>query len=194
MPAAICGLACSGDDPGAAVAAGPTAPRADFVRNCASRVEGGTSRTNRRRDLIAGAIVFRGIRESASIARSTPNFFRAPRGRAVIVKTVTEVAAGKRVLVFVPPQGRRDVRLFYDATKSQSRGTARFADSQRAVAFMGCDRDEPSHSGSGTVGRVTQFNGGFVIARPTCLVVGVVEGSQRAPRIYRLPFGRSCAR
>jgi hypothetical protein len=144
-------------------------PVEPFVRDCASRVEGGRLRPDLARDVRVGPVIFYGLREAA--AAPMRDFAAPPRlGRAW--KTVTEVRAATRVTVTISPPDRRAAVLLYGNFDRMNRqGMWKLTDGAAAVRFEACPPDQPRFSGRGPVGRRTQFNGGFLTNGARCIVV-----------------------
>src|SRR3954471_17039293 len=75
-------------------------PKADLVRDCDSRVEGGHVPSSPRGDLDAGPIVFYGLRSAGREALRDPRHaFQTEKGEYPPVKTITEAAASTVVTV-----------------------------------------------------------------------------------------------
>ena len=160
--------------------------QATFTRDCASRVEGGALRPNARTDVIAGPVIFYGLRDAARLPAS---MLAGRHGRFRPWKAVTEVAHGREVTLAIPSRLRKRVALVY-----RFRGGAGFgyklSEGDPAIRFRPCAPTEPRRSGRGTVGSRTQFNGGFVVARPTCVELHVaIRGRVRDLR-RTVSFGK----
>ena len=161
--------------------------RADTVRECPTRIEGPRLRPGPD-DVVAGPIVFYGLRDAAN----DPSYYREiGRGRYQSFKTVTEVEANAVVTVAVPP-GERDLALNYIGRLPF---IARLSDLDRTVEFRACASSHLRFSGRGRVGPRTQFNGGFTSAGPGCRTFYVFPGQDAEPIQLRLGFGtrrRTC--
>jgi hypothetical protein len=160
-----------------------------FTRDCGSRVEDGTLRPNRRRDVIAGPLVLYGLREAA---RAPASSFRGRYGRHQPWKAVTEVAHGSDVLVQIQQRYRGRVSLLYRFPGGDRSGY-RLSDGDLAVRFKPCPPSEPRRLGRGTVGSRTQFNGGFVVAGPQCVELRVAVAGRPREIHRRVSFGTSSA-
>jgi hypothetical protein len=160
-----------------------------FTRDCGSRVEDGTLRPNRRRDVIAGPLVLYGLREAA---RAPASSFRGRYGRHQPWKAVTEVAHGSDVLVQIQQRYRGRVSLLYRFPGGDRSGY-RLSDGDLAVRFKPCPLSKPRRLGRGTVGSRTQFNGGFVVAGPQCVELRVAVAGRPREIHRRVSFGTSSA-
>jgi hypothetical protein len=171
--------------------AGP--PRADAVRNCASRVEGGHLRTSGRRDLLAGPIVFYGLRSAGADALRDPaHAFQTKKGEYPPLKVITEVAANSVVTVSIPPGDRRQAALLYRFRGGYRALGYRISDGQRVVRFESCPQNRRRFSSRGVVGPRTQYNGGFVFSEPQCVRLDVfVDGRSRR---YTVAYGVRASR
>jgi hypothetical protein len=160
-----------------------------FTRDCESRVEDGTLRPNRRRDVIAGPLVLYGLREAAKAPASS---FNGRHGRYPPWKAVTEVAHGNDVLLRVQRRYRGKVSLLY-RFRGGARAGYKLSDGDLAVRFKPCPPDEPRRLGRGTVGSRTQFNGGFVVAGSQCVELRVAVAGRPGEIRRRVAFGTRSA-
>jgi hypothetical protein len=162
----------------------PQPPRADTLRDCATRIEGRRLRPGPH-DVVAGPIVFFGLRAAA---RQPPSDYRdRGRGRYASFKTVTQVEANAVVTLAVP-EGEQDLALNFEHERLPA--VAQLSELQRAVQFRACDRSEPSLSpGGGPVGPRTQFNGGFAPAGPGCRSIDVFPQPGAEPIRLSVGFG-----
>jgi hypothetical protein len=172
--------------------AGSTRP--ELVRDCASRVEGRRLTANRRVDLVAGPIIFYGLREWGRVARARPaEAFRSRAGEYAPIKTITEVRADSVVTVAVAPADQRQVALLYRWRGGRRVFGFRLSEGQHVVQFRSCPASHRRFRGRGRVGPRTQYNGGFLFAGPQCLRLDVIVDGGRRPHRYVLPIGRSHA-
>lgn len=157
-------------------------PRADTVRDCATRIEGGRLRPGPH-DVVAGPIVFYGLRDAV---RYPSDYRDQGDGRYVSFKTVTEVEANAVVTVAVAP-GEHNLALNYEHARLPT--ITRLSELQRTVEFRACAPSHPRFSGRGRVGPRTQFNGGFASAGPGCRTFYVFSGQDTEPIRLRVGFG-----
>jgi hypothetical protein len=166
--------------------------RPDLVRDCASRVEGRRLTPNRRVDLIAGPIIFYGLRKWGRVARARPSeAFRSRAGEYAPIKTITEVRADSVVTVAVTPADRRHAALLYRWRGGRRMFGFRLSEGQRVVQFRSCPAGHRRFRGRGRVGPRTQYSGGFLFAGPQCLRLDVIVNGARQRHV--LPIGRSHA-
>jgi hypothetical protein len=162
-----------------------TLGKATFTRDCESRVEGGTLKPNARTDVIAGPLILYGLRDAARIPAP---MLRGRRGRFRPWKAVTEVAHDHEVTLAIPPRFRKRVALLYRFGGGTRLGY-KLSEGDPAVRFKPCAPNEPRRSGRGTVGPRTQFNGGFVVAGPTCVELHVAMAGRVRDIRRRVSFG-----
>jgi hypothetical protein len=162
-----------------------TLAKATLTRECESRVEGGTLKPNAHTDVIAGPLTLYGLRDAAGIPAS---MLRGRHGRFPPWKVLAEVAYGDEITLAIPSRYRQRVALLY-RFRGGTRLGYKLSEGDLAVRFKPCAPNEPRHSGPGTVGSRTQFNGGFVVAGATCVELHVaIPGRVRDIR-RRVSFG-----
>jgi hypothetical protein len=153
----------------------PASPDAGvFVRSCESSVLGDLGAGWRKDAVIAGPVAFVGARGY----EDDPNRSFVARGpRMATAHKVLAVVVGDRpVIVSVQT---RDAALFYDPSKWGQSNDVAFRRGDEVTRFEPC---------IGVTQRSTQFNGGFLVRRPTCVAVRVqIEGGRA--RVVSLSFG-----
>jgi hypothetical protein len=162
---------------GPSIASPDSSPSPDagvFVRSCESSVSGDLGAGWRRDAVLAGPVAFVGARGYADdpkrlfLARD-PEMARAQKVLAV-VDGDTPVVISLRT---------RDAALFYDPTEWGQSNRVPFGRGDEVTKFEPCIEDDQ---------KSTQFNGGFLVRRPTCVEVRVrIEGEQ--PTVASLSFG-----
>jgi hypothetical protein len=178
---------------GGAAAPARGVPTPQAVRDCASRVEGGRLSPRPRQDLVAGPIVFYGLRDANRVALRRPSeAFETKNGEYKSVKTITEVRADTKVTVAIAPTDRKRATLFYGLPFPSGRRALGFRldEGQAVVRFESCPANHRRFSGHGVVGPRTQFNGGFLFTEPQCYRLDVYNGTNGAVRRYVEPYGR----
>lgn len=164
----------------------------EVVRDCASRVEGRRLTPEPREDLVAGPIVFYGLREWGRAAEANPSeAFRSRADEYAPIKTITDVPADSVVTVAVAPADQQRAALVYRWRGGRRVFGFRLSEGQRIVQFRSCPADHRRFRGRGRVGPRTQYNGGFLFAGPQCLHLDVFTKGRRNPRRYVVPIGRS---
>jgi len=161
------------------------------VRTCRDRVEGapGLPTFEKREDFVAGAVVFDGLRGEARRARKDPSAVAERYGRGEgALKVLAGVRAGTRMRLRVAPSSRGFVGFVYGPPTNLRGARDTLAESERAVEFRGCPKDQRRRDGRGAVGARTWFAGGFVVAETRCLSLLVSVG-RKAERRYELAFG-----
>jgi hypothetical protein len=145
-----------------------------FVRTCESSVSGDLGAAWRADAVLAGPVAFLGARgykddpERLFLARN-PGMARAQ-------KVLVVVAGDRPVAVSVQT---RDAALFYDPSKWGQSNRVPFRHGDEVTRFEPCTEDSQ---------RGTQFNGGFLVRRATCVQVRVqIEGEE--PTVASLSFG-----
>jgi hypothetical protein len=84
------------------------------------------------------------------------------------------------------------VTLDYDSFKG-THFFPRLSDGVAAVRFVACGGDEKPLSPTHSLRRETQFNGGIIALRPSCVDLDVFIDSRDTPERVTLPFGaRNC--
>lgn len=137
------------------------------VRECDSRAEGGApvKSLTRPGDVRIGPVAFFGLARLA--ARSELERFRS--GTVYTVKTPAFVRAGRVVVVRVAPRAQKLASLSF----APGSNLGSVAGGAPAVRFEACPRSEPAFSYRGTVGPVTAFAGGFIVAQPACVPLDI---------------------
>jgi hypothetical protein len=164
-----------------------TAPPAAFVRECGTDVYGdlGSRRRWQPRSILVGPFAFVWIRDAAQAPRSR----RAYQAQQVAFKILALVKRGHEVTVTVPVSERRHVALGYDPSKWSEPPTV--ANGERMVTFRACEREG---AGSSSWRRATQFNGGILVPRPHCVLLGVRVGERGPVRRIKAAFGKGACR
>jgi hypothetical protein len=153
----------------------PASPGAGaFVRSCESSVFGDLGAGWRKDAVLAGPVAFVGARGYEDDPKRS---FVARGARMATAQKVLAVVAGDRpVTVSVQT---RDAALFYDPSKWGQSNHVAFRRGDEVTRFEPC---------IGVTQRSTQFNGGFLVHRPTCVAVRVqIEGGRA--RVVSLSFG-----
>lgn len=160
-----------------------------LLRTCRERVDAQRP-TRTSRDIDAGPVTFNGLNEAAALPAGD---FQPLRGRYLVLKAVTEVDASKKVRITIAPQDRGHASLLYDQRRYRDDGRYRLDDGLPSVRLHACAKDQPSSIADRSVGPTTQFNGGFIVTRPSCVRVQVsVEGSPKTTsRTIRFGVARS---
>jgi hypothetical protein len=145
-----------------------------FVRSCESSVFGDLGAGWRKDAVIAGPLAFVGARGYEDDPKRL--FFARKPGMATAQKVLAVVVGDRPVLVSVQ---RPNAALFYDPSKWGQSNHVALRRGDEATRFEPCTADSQ---------RSTQFNGGFLVRRPTCVPVKVqIEGGQAT--IVSLSFG-----
>lgn len=148
-----------------------------FVRTCDTSVYGELGSGWRTASVIGGPLAFVRVRgyeyaRVRDLGRGGPPF---------VLKVLAVVNGDMPVTLTIPARLRSRAALLYDPALFD-RGPRALRDRIGAVTLEPCGGDQPS----------TQFNGGFVIAGPTCLPLHVSWGTGQE-RIA-LPLGGACPR
>jgi hypothetical protein len=145
-----------------------------FVRSCESSVFGDLGADWRKDAVLAGPVAFVGARGYEDDPKRS---FVARGPRMATAQKVLAVVVGDRpVIVSVQT---RDAALFYDPSKWGQSNHVAFRRGDEVTRFEPCIGDAQ---------RSTQFNGGFLVRRPTCVAVRVqIEGGRA--RVVLLSFG-----
>jgi hypothetical protein len=152
---------------------------------------------NRRDDLLAGPLIFYGLRNANRAALRHPSeAFRTVDGEYPPLKIIAEVRANALATVSIARRDRERARLVFGLPfpRGKRRLGLRLEEGQIAVRFEGCTPSQGRFSSAGAVGRRTQFNGGFLFTRPQCLRILVYDHLARRRRRYIAPYGRPPAR
>jgi len=182
-------LAACEDEPSAAPPSGVIVP-------CGKRVEGppGLPKLERRRDVITSGIVFYGLREEARRARRRPEGVARRYANGIgAIKVLVGVWSGLRTRVTLERQSRRSAGLAYGPSPEPRSPRNTLDVSERTVEFRACPNDKPRFSGGGVVGPLTQFSGGFLVARAHCMRLRIAvagHGVRRVALGYGVPPGR----
>jgi hypothetical protein len=172
---ANCTSGTSEEAPSAGEGDPPASPDADvFVRSCESSVFGDLGAGWRKDAVLAGPVAFVGARGYEDDPKRS---FVARGPRMATAQKVLAVVVGDRpVIVSVQT---RDAALFYDPSKWGQSNHVAFRRGDEVTRFEPCIGDAQ---------RSTQFNGGFLVRRPTCVAVRVqIEGGRA--RVVLLSFG-----
>jgi hypothetical protein len=156
-------------------------PSPQFARNCAESIEGGFLRPDSRFDVVVGPLTFHGLREASDLPRDS---FAPRRGRYLAIKTVTSVRNDQRVVIAIKGSDRSSASLLYDNARFREDGRYLRSDGVSTVRLTACSRREPASDS-----RATQFNGGFVVTRASCVRVLVFVNGEHRPREVSIPFG-----
>ncbi len=179
----------AGADSGAAsrsAVASVTQTGPGIVRTCASRVDGAGTPGGSGGSIGARGIRFTDLRAAALLRASD---LAPTRRRYLAYKTVTEVDASRKVIVTIAAGSRRYARLLYDPSHFRDDGRYLLTDGQTSVTFVACARDQPTTTGSGTVGAKTQFNGGFIVAGRRCVSMLITSSGDPRPAHVVAQFG-----
>jgi hypothetical protein len=146
----------------------------DFVRTCDSSVSGALGPGWRAGAMLAGPLAFVGARGYEDDPKGL--FLARKRGMARAQKILAVVAGDTPVVVSVQT---RDAALFYDPSKWGQSNRVPFRRGDEVTRFEPCTEDGQ---------RGTQFNGGFLVRRATCVQVRVqIEAED--PMVGSLSFG-----
>jgi len=160
----------------AALAAAAAAPaQRDLpTRDCSTRIEAGSGPIAfPRRGLVVGPVAL------SAVDASRIRLYRDDSGR-YFAKSALLIKAGHTASLAVPPPFRGLMLLAHARPEPAP-----------LVRFEACRPETRAFSYDGTVGRVTAFNGGFVLTRPGCYPLDIRVDGGGATRV-RLPFGRPC--
>ena len=172
---ANCTSGTSEEAPSAEEGHSPASPDAGaFIRPCESSVFGDLGAGWRGDAVLAGPVAFVGARGYEDDPKRS---FVAHGPRMATAHKVLAVVVGDRpVIVSVQT---RDAALFYDPSKWGQSNHVAFRRGDEVTRFEPCIGDAQ---------RSTQFNGGFLVRRPTCVAVRVqIEGGRA--RVVSLSFG-----
>ena len=182
-------LAACEDQPSAAPPSGVVVP-------CGKRVEGppGLPKLERRRDVITSGIVFYGLRGEARRMRRRPEVVARRYANGIgAVKVLVGVWSGLRTRVTLEGESRRSAGLMYGPSPEPRRPRNTLDVTERTVEFRACPNDEPRFSRGGVVGPITQFSGGFLVARAHCMRLRIAVAGYGVRRLalgYGVPPGR----
>ncbi len=182
-------LAACEDEPSAAPPSGVVVP-------CGKRVEGppGLPELKRRRDVITSGIVFYDLRAEARRARRRPEGVARRYTNGIgAIKVLVGVWSGLRTRVTLEGESRWHAGLIYGPSPEPRLPRNRLDVTERAVEFRACPNDKPRFSGGGVVGPLTQFAGGFLVARAHCVRLRIAVAGQGVRRValgYGVPPGR----
>jgi hypothetical protein len=144
------------------------------VRSCDSSVSGDLGADWRRDAVLAGPVAFVGARGYEDDPKRL--FFADDPAMARAQKVLAVVDGGRPVVVSVQ---MRDAALFYDPSKWGQSNRVAFRRGDAVTRFEPC---------LGADQLPTQFNGGFLVRRPICVLVEVrVEDEE--PILVSLSFG-----
>lgn len=157
-----------------------------FARACGSDVYGdlGPPRRWQPPSILLGALAFVWIREAAHTTAA--NIRRAYRAGQGAFKILALVKLGHEVTVSVPAREWRHVALLYDRSKFNRSQTV--ANGERAVTFRACPR---ARRGSNLWSRATQFNGGIIVDRRSCVTLEIRDGRHGLTRRISVSFGQN---
>jgi hypothetical protein len=154
-----------------------------FVRTCESKVSGGLGKGWRKDKsaLVVGPIA---LLYPGDYADALKRLFARHGAGYSSQKVLVVVRRGAGVNVAIAPAASRVASLLYDPSGFKDTNSYQVSDGEPAVTFQAC-------GGGGT--RFTQFNGGFIVAGPRCVPIGIRTGSD-APMRRVLSFGKGhCA-
>jgi hypothetical protein len=136
-----------------------------FVRSCESSVFGDLGTGWRKDAVLAGPVAFVGAGGYADDPKEL--FFARDPGIARAQKVLAVVDGDSPVVISVRT---RDAALFYDPSKWGQSNRVPFRRGDEVTRFEPCTEDGQ---------KSTQFNGGFLVRRPTCVQVRVkMEGGK----------------
>jgi hypothetical protein len=145
-----------------------------FVRSCESSVSGDLGAGWRRDAVLTGPVAFVGARGYEDDPKRL--FLVRNPGMARAQKVLAVVDGDSPVVVTLRT---RAAALFYDPSKWGQSNRVPFRRGDEVTRFEPCTEDSQ---------RGTQFNGGFLVRRPTCVQVRVqMEGGE--PTVASLSFG-----
>jgi hypothetical protein len=90
--------------------------------------------------------------------------------------------------VAIAPSSRGRAGLVYGARSKRGGPLLRLNETEHAVEFRPCLRNEPRFDGDGTVGPKTDFSGGFLVTTPHRVRLEIAVG-QRSARDHVLAYG-----
>ena len=198
VAAVVVWILAHGEDDQGGGGLGREPPVADASRDCPTHIEGRLPPADSHKDLTVGPVRFRGFRRTSrdALTGRPGDYFEIRHGEYHGLKFITEVRAGTDVTVAIAPPSRDRARLLYDLHFKYGRYGIPFDQGERAVRFRACAADHAAFSprfyGRRTVGPWTQFNGGFLFARPQCLRLDVYVRGKEGRRFVE-PFGGSRA-
>lgn len=145
-----------------------------FLRTCESSVSGDLGAEWRRDAVIAGPVALVGARGYEDDPKRL--FVSRKAGIATAHKVLAVVLGDRPVLVSVRGP---NAALFYDPSKWGQSNRVPFRRGDKVTRFEPCIEDNQ---------RGTQFNGGFLVRRPTCVQVRV-QIEDEEPTVASLSFG-----
>lgn len=145
-----------------------------FVRSCESSVSGDLGAGWQRGAVLAGPVAFVGAHGYEDDPKRL--FLATAPGMARAQKVLAVVEGDSPVVISLRT---RDAALFYDPSKWGQSNRVPFQRGDEVTRFEPCTEDTQ---------RSTQFNGGFLVRRPTCVRVRVQnEGGETT--VASLSFG-----
>ena len=139
------------------------------VRTCAMVGSGGLAPDWRRHALILGPRALARLRDYNARQPLPPSV----GDRHGAYEVIAIVRAGARVTLSLPAAEWASVGLIYVPRKFRDDGAYRIGELDRAVRFEACRSPAFNHG-------VSQFDGGFVVARPQCVRFAVTTSARKA--------------
>ena len=163
-------------------------PRSSFVRTCKTSAYGKLDSPGwKAHSIFAGPLVFYFADQFARQPASDFAPIAGGSGRYGSQKVLVLVRRGAVATVVVPEAERGNAALLFDPAVWNDRNAYRVEDGDSAVRFKACEKGERGPVG-GPPRAMTQFNGGFVVARARCLPLEVLTPGRGAIRMS-LSFG-----
>lgn len=146
---------CGGSLPKRVAHTGPSIT----VRTCSMVGSGGLSADYRQRALVFGPLALGNLRTYTAQQPGLPGTLD---GRYGAFEVIAIVNAGADPVLSLPRLEWSTVGLLYDPNKFRDDGAYRVRDLDQAVRFRACKSRRFNHG-------VSQFDGGFVVARKQCV-------------------------
>jgi hypothetical protein len=157
--------------------------RALVVRSCGTRVEGRLAPGWRRLSVAAGPLTF-----AYAQTLDQPD----DRRGFVDEKMLVVLKAGHEATVTVTASEQGEVALDYDSFEG-THSPPRLSDGVSTVRFIACRGDEKPFTRTHSLRRETQFNGGIIARRPSCVDLDAFIDGRDTPERVTIPFGaRNC--
>ena len=152
-----------------------------YTRSCADSVYGDLGDDWRDSSIVVGRLAFVGAKHFRD---APPRWFRPDdEGRYRTHKIMVQIENGDDMIVRIPRRYRGKAGLVYDPALFGRRLKIRQADYQ--VTFDVCANIAENPYGA----HVSQYNGGFVVARKRCVPVDVLADTGERMRRVRISFG-----
>lgn len=143
------------------------------VRTCQSEIRARLGPDWRKDGVVVGPLAFIPL---ADAANSPYLIFRNRIGGPGFQQVKAVIEAGMTVTVRIAPEARHVAALLYDPSVFYKANDYLLEDGQQRVTFVACPNER------------TQFNGGFLVTRPSCVPLEV-QVANASPRRVVVSFG-----